>query len=74
MLLVLVLGCEMYRVKINCNGTHNKEKKLKLLEIFCSKDITVTKIFDTSDVFALFVINEEHVNKVFINDLKEALV
>ena len=63
----------MPRVKIKCRGTPTKEKKLKLLQILCSKEIHVTKVFDTNDGFALLLFNEEHVDKVFSNELKEAL-
>ncbi len=64
----------MPRVKIKCRGTPSKEKKLKLLEILFSNEIHITKVFVTNDGFALLLLNEEHVDKVFYRDVKEALV
>ncbi len=63
----------MPRVKIKCRGAPSKEKKLKLLEILFSKEIHITKVFPANDGFALLLLNEEHVDKVFYRDIKEAL-
>ena len=66
----------MTRVKIKCRGPGaqgTKEKKIKLLEILCMKEIHVTKIFNTTDGFALLTLNEEHAENIFSKEVKETL-
>ncbi len=49
------------------------KKKKKLLEILCTKEIHVTKIFNTNDGFALLLLNEENAEKIFTKGLKDSL-
>ncbi len=63
----------MTRVKIKCKNSEDKRKKIKLLEILCSKQIQVTKVFNTHDGFATLLINEEHADKIFSRELKTDL-
>ncbi len=66
----------MTRVKIKCKGlgsSGNKDKKIKLLEIMCTKEIHVTKIFNTNDGFALLLISEDNAEKIFTKELKDSL-
>ncbi len=63
----------MPRIKIKCRDQPSKDKKLKLLEVLCSKEVHVTKVFDAKDGYALILHNEEHVDKIFTTEIKEAL-
>ncbi len=62
----------MARVKIKCKGKTGNEKK-KLLEILCSNQIHVTKVFTTPDGFALLLLNDEHADSIFTMKIKEIL-
>ncbi len=64
----------MPRGKIKCRGTPSTEKKLKLIEILFSNEIHITKVFVANEGFGLHLLNDEHVDKVFYRDIKEALV
>lgn len=61
----------MPRVKIKCRGPVNREKKVKLLEILCSNEIHVTKIFSATDGFAVLPLNEEHADSIVSREVME---
>ncbi len=63
----------MTRVKFKCKNSEDKAKTTKLLEILCTKQIQVTKIFTTPDGFAILLFNEEHADKISSRDLKTEL-
>lgn len=54
-------------------GPRSKEKKIKLLEILCTSEIHVTKIFDATYGFAVLLLNEEHAHNVFSTVVKYKL-
>ncbi len=63
----------MARVMIKCRGEPDREKKTRLLEILCGSEIHVTKVFSTPDGFALLLLNEDHADNIFSQNVKEAL-
>ncbi len=64
----------MTRVKIKCKNSDEKRKKTKLLEILCTKQVQVTKVFTTPDGYGILLINEDHADKIFTREIKEELV
>ncbi len=63
----------MTRVKIKCKGDPDRGRKIKLLEVLCTNEIHVTKIFNTPDGFALLLLNEDNADKIFSKKIKENL-
>lgn len=63
----------MTRVKIKCKSPEERGKKIKLLEILCSSQIQVTKIFNASDGFAVLLLNEEQADRIFTKEIKAKL-
>jgi len=63
----------MPRVKIKCRGQATRVRKTKLLEILCTKEIHITKIFDTNDGFAVLTLNEDHADTIFNREVREDL-
>ncbi len=63
----------MTRVKIKCKNSDDKKIKTKLLEILCTKQIQVTKVFTAPDGFAILLYNEDHADKIFSRDIKTDL-
>ncbi len=63
----------MTRIKIKCRGDVDRNSKIKLLEILCSKCIHVVKVFNTNDGFAVLTLNEEHAEKIFNAGTKQQL-
>ena len=64
----------MTRVKIKCRGTPDRDRKRKLLEILCSHEVRVTRVFHANDGFTVLALNEEYGDKIFSNDVKSRLV
>ena len=62
----------MTRIKIKCKP-NSREQKLKLIEILCSKDIEISRIFETYDGFAVLTLNEHHADCIFQSDVKHDL-
>ncbi len=62
----------MFRVKIKCK-TNTKDYKLKLLEIFWSKDVEVNWVIPAKDSFAVLTLNEDHADCIFKSDVKKEL-
>ena len=60
----------MTRIKIKCKGIQDKNKKNKLIEIICSNEIHITRIFTGNDGFTTLSINEEHADKIFTKEVK----
>lgn len=63
----------MTRVKIKCRSKPTREKKLALLETLSKKRIHVTRIFDTSDGYAITLLNENEADRVFNKDILKEL-
>ena len=63
----------MARVKIKSKDTPSKERKLKLLEILCSNEVQVTKVFTTTDEFAILLLNEDNADTIFTKKVKSEL-
>lgn len=63
----------MARIKIKCRNPNNKDKKLKLIEILCRRDIEILRIFNTFDGFAVLTINEQHADSIFSIETKQEL-
>lgn len=63
----------MTRVKIKCKDPEKLENKTKMLEILCSKQINVTKVFKASDGYVFLLLNEEQVDKIFNIEVKGKL-
>ena len=63
----------MTQIKIKYRGTINRESKIKLLEILCSKEIHVVKIFNANDGFAIITLSEDHADKIFSKEVKQQL-
>ena len=63
----------MARIKIKCRNPNDREKKLKLIEILCKKDIEISRIFSTNDGFAVLTLNEQHADNIFATDTKNEL-
>ena len=63
----------MSRIKIKFKGTVNRESKIKLLEVLCSKHIHVVKVFNANDGFAVLTLDEAHAEKIFTSEVKQQL-
>ncbi len=64
----------MPRVKIKCRSLLIKDKIIKLLEILCSKEVHVTKMFEASDGFAVIALNEDNADRNFVREVVEELM
>ncbi len=62
----------MAKIKIKCRQ-NNREQKLKLLEILCTRDIEVSGFIPTYDGFVVLPINEHHADSIFNAEVKEQL-
>lgn len=60
----------MARIKIKCRNPNDTDKKLKLIEILCKKDIKISRIFNTHDGFAVITLTEHHADNIFAIDTK----
>ena len=62
----------MARIKIKCRQ-NTKEKKLKLIEILCSRDIEISRIITSNDGFAVITVNEQHADSIFKAEISQEL-
>ncbi len=62
----------MARIKIKCRP-NTKEKKLKLIEILCSRDIEISRISTANDGFGVIIANEQHADYIFKTEVKQEL-
>ncbi len=62
----------MVRIKIKCRP-NTKEKKLKLIEILCSREIEISIIITANEGFAVIIVNEQNADNIFIAEVKQEL-
>ena len=62
----------MARIKIKCRQK-TKEQKLNLIEILCTRDIEINRVFSTNDGFVVLTLNEHHADLIFQSDIKNEL-
>ncbi len=62
----------MARIKIKCRP-NTKEKKLKLIEILCSREIEISRIITANDGFAVVTVNEQNADNIFIAEVRQEL-
>ncbi len=63
----------MAKIKVKCRGNVDRNSKIKLLEILCSRSIHVVKVFTTNDGFGVLTLNEDHAEKIFETETKQQL-
>ena len=62
----------MARIKIKCRQK-TKEQKLNLIEILCTRDIEINRVFSTNDGFVVLTLNEYNADLIFQSDIKNEL-
>ena len=63
----------MVRVKIKSRSPNDRNRKLKLLEILCTNEVHVSRVFTANDGFTILAISEEHADKIFTREIKNRL-
>ena len=59
-------------IKIKCRP-NTREKKLKLIEILCCREIKISRVINANDGFVVLTTNEQHADSIFKPDVKQEL-
>ncbi len=62
----------MAGIEIKCRP-NTKERKWKLIEILCSRDVEISRIITANDGFAVITVNEQNADYIFKAEVKQRL-